>query len=151
MSPTDGLWGRAQAVIPGGVNSPVRSFRSVGGEPFFVEHGAGAYLYDTAGRRYADYVLSWGPLILGHAHPVVTEAVERQLGRGTSYGAPTEAEVELAERIVRLVPTVEMVRLVNSGTEATMTALRLARCNSTRDLANFSDPSGGQQGNGSFY
>ena len=131
---TKGLWGRAQAVIPGGVNSPVRSFRSVGGEPFFVDHGEGAYLYDTEGRRYADYVLSWGPLILGHAHPVVTEALERQLSRGTSYGAPTEAEVELAERIVRLVPTVEMVRLVNSGTEATMTALRLARAATGRPL-----------------
>ena len=105
----------------------MRSFRSVGGEPFFVERGEGAYLYDTEGRRYVDYVLSWGPLILGHAHPVVTEALGKQLDRGTSYGAPTEAEVELAERIVRLVPTVEMVRLVNSGTEATMTALRLAR------------------------
>ena len=131
---TKGLWRRAQAVIPGGVNSPVRSFRSVGGEPFFVERGEGAYLYDTEGRRYVDYVLSWGPLILGHAHPVVTEALERQLGRGTSYGAPTEAEVELAERIVRLVPTVEMVRLVNSGTEATMTALRLARAATGRSL-----------------
>ena len=131
---TKGLWGRAQAVMPGGVNSPVRSFRSVGGEPFFVDRGEGAYLYDTEGRRYADYVLSWGPLILGHAHPVVTEALERQLGRGTSYGAPTEAEVELAERIVRLVPTVEMVRLVNSGTEATMTALRLARAVTGRPL-----------------
>ena len=131
---TKGLWRRAQAVIPGGVNSPVRSFRSVGGEPFFVERGEGAYLYDTEGRRYVDYVLSWGPLILGHAHPVVTEALERQLGRGTSYGAPTEAEVELAERIVRLVPTVEMVRLVNSGTEATMTALRLARAATGRTL-----------------
>ena len=120
--------------MPGGVNSPVRSFRSVGGEPFFVDRGEGAYLYDTEGRRYADYVLSWGPLILGHAHPVVTEALERQLGRGTSYGAPTEAEVELAERIVRLVPTVEMVRLVNSGTEATMTALRLARAVTGRPL-----------------
>ena len=131
---TRGLWRRAQAVIPGGVNSPVRSFRSVGGEPFFVERGEGAYLYDTEGRRYVDYVLSWGPLILGHAHPVVTEALERQLGWGTSYGAPTEAEVELAERIVRLVPTVEMVRLVNSGTEATMTALRLARAATGRTL-----------------
>ncbi len=131
---TKGLWTRARAVIPGGVNSPVRSFRSVGGEPFFVERGEGAYLYDTEGRRYVDYVLSWGPLILGHAHPVVTEALERQLGRGTSYGAPTEAEVELAERIVRLVPTVEMVRLVNSGTEATMTALRLARAATGRPL-----------------
>jgi glutamate-1-semialdehyde 2,1-aminomutase len=106
----------------------------VGGEPFFVERGEGAYLYDTQGRRYADYVLSWGPLILGHSHPVVTEAVQQQLARGTSYGAPTEAEVELAERIVRLVPSVEMVRLVNSGTEATMTALRLARAATGRPL-----------------
>ena len=134
MDPTDGLWARAKASIPGGVNSPVRSFRSVGGEPFFVERGEGPYLYDTEGRRYADYVLSWGPLILGHAHPVVLEALERQLARGTSYGAPTEAEVELAERIVRMVPSVEMVRLVNSGTEATMTALRLARAATGRPL-----------------
>ena len=132
--PTGGLWARAQALIPGGVNSPVRSFRSVGGRPFFVERGEGAYLYDTEGRRYVDYVLSWGPLILGHAHPAVTEAVTRQLARGTSYGAPTEAEVELAERIVRMVPSVEMVRLVNSGTEATMTALRLARAATGRAL-----------------
>ena len=129
-----GLWGRAKELIPGGVNSPVRSFSSVGGEPFFVERGEGAYLYDTEGRRYVDYVLSWGPLILGHAHPVVTEAVARQLARGTSYGAPTEAEVDLAERIVRMVPSVEMVRLVNSGTEATMTALRLARAVTGRPL-----------------
>ncbi len=134
MDPRDGLWARAQALIPGGVNSPVRSFRSVGGEPFFVERGEGAHLYDTEGRRYVDYVLSWGPLILGHAHPVVIGAVERQLARGTSYGAPTEAEVELAERIVRMVPSVEMVRLVNSGTEATMTALRLARAATSRPL-----------------
>ena len=134
MDRTDGLWARAQASIPGGVNSPVRSFRSVGGEPFFVERGEGAYLYDTEGRRYADYVLSWGPLILGHAHPVVLESLERQLARGTSYGAPTEAEVELAERLVRMVPSVEMVRLVNSGTEATMSALRLARAATGRPL-----------------
>ncbi len=128
------LWRRAQELIPGGVNSPVRSFRSVGSTPFFVERGEGPYLYDTEGRRYADYVLSWGPLILGHAHPVVREAVAKQLDRGTSYGAPTSAEVELAERIVRLVPGVEMVRLVNSGTEATMTALRLARAATGRDV-----------------
>ena len=134
MDRTDGLWARAQASIPGGVNSPVRSFRSVGSEPFFVERGEGAYLYDTEGRRYADYVLSWGPLILGHAHPVVLESLERQLARGTSYGAPTEAEVELAERLVRMVPSVEMVRLVNSGTEATMSALRLARAATGRPL-----------------
>ncbi|MDE0393677.1 MAG: glutamate-1-semialdehyde 2,1-aminomutase [Gammaproteobacteria bacterium] len=123
----DGIWSRARSVIPGGVNSPVRSFRSVDGEPFFVERGEGAYLVDTEGRRYLDYVLSWGPLILGHAHPAVTRALEEQLGRGTSYGAPTVGEVELAERLVRLVPGIEMVRLVNSGTEATMSALRVAR------------------------
>ena len=131
---TNALWRRAKELIPGGVNSPVRSFRSVGGEPFFVERGEGAYLYDIEGRRYVDYVLSWGPLILGHAHPVVTDAVAQQLRRGTSYGAPTEAEVDLAERIVRMVPSVEMVRLVNSGTEATMSALRLARAATGRPL-----------------
>lgn len=119
--------------MPGGVNSPVRSFRSVGGTPFFVERGEGAYLVDTRGRRYVDYVLSYGPLILGHAHPAVAAALEAQLARGTSYGAPTAAEVELAERLVRLVPGVEMVRLVNSGTEATMSALRLARAATGRD------------------
>ena len=128
------LWRRAQEVIPGGVNSPVRSFRSVGSTPFFVERGEGPYLYDTEGNRYTDYVLSWGPLILGHAHPTVLEALAGQLHRGTSYGAPTAAEVELAERIVRLVPGIEMVRLVNSGTEATMSALRLARAATGRDV-----------------
>ncbi len=131
---SDTLWQCAQELIPGGVNSPVRSFRSVGSTPFFVERGEGPYLFDTEGRRYTDYVLSWGPLILGHAHPVVMEAVADQLHRGTSYGAPTAAEVELAERIVRLVPGVEMVRLVNSGTEATMSALRLARAATGRDV-----------------
>ena len=131
-APTE-LWKRAGAVIPGGVNSPVRSFRSVGSTPFFVERGEGAWLVDSRGNRYVDYVLSWGPLILGHAPDVVTEALRDQLARGTSYGAPTEAEIELAERIVRLVPSVEKVRLVNSGTEATMTALRIARAASKRD------------------
>ena len=128
------IWSRAQELIPGGVNSPVRSFRSVGGTPFFVERGEGPYLYDIDGKRYTDYVLSWGPLILGHAHPAVVEAVADQLHRGTSYGAPTVAEVRLAERIARLVPSVEMVRLVNSGTEATMSALRLARAATGRDV-----------------
>ena len=127
------LWERAQSVIPGGVNSPVRSFRSVGGTPFFVEHGRGPYIWDLEGNRYIDYVQSWGPLILGHAHPTVRQALEGQLARGTSYGTPTEAEVRLAERVVRLVPGVEMLRLVNSGTEATMTALRLARAATERD------------------
>ncbi len=121
------LWDRARRVLPGGVNSPVRSFRSVGGDPFFVARGEGAWLEDTEGNRYVDYIMSWGPLILGHASEVINTAVREQLARGTSYGAPTVAEVELAERLVRLVPGLEMVRLVNSGTEATMSALRVAR------------------------
>jgi glutamate-1-semialdehyde 2,1-aminomutase len=129
----DAIWQRALAVIPGGVNSPVRSFRSVASTPFFVARGEGPFLWDTEGRRYVDYVLSWGPLILGHAPRVVIDAVRAQLERGTSYGAPTEAEVELAERIARLMPAVEMVRLVNSGTEATMSALRVARAVTGRD------------------
>jgi glutamate-1-semialdehyde 2,1-aminomutase len=127
------LWRRALAVIPGGVNSPVRSFRGVGSTPFFAARGEGPFLWDTEGRRYIDYVLSWGPLILGHAPPVVIAALAEQLGRGTSYGTPTAVEVELAERIVRLMPAVEMVRLVNSGTEATMSALRLARAATGRE------------------
>jgi glutamate-1-semialdehyde 2,1-aminomutase len=120
-------WKRAHAVLPGGVNSPVRSFKSVGGDPFFVDRGEGAYLVDTQGTRYIDYIMSWGPHLLGHGHPVIDEALREQIGRGTSYGAPTLAEVEMAERLVRLVPGIEMVRLVNSGTEATMSALRVAR------------------------
>ena len=127
------LWRRALAVIPGGVNSPVRSFRGVGSTPFFAARGEGPFLWDTEGRRYIDYVLSWGPLILGHAPPVAITALAEQLGRGTSYGTPTAVEVELAERIVRLMPAVEMVRLVNSGTEATMSALRLARAVTGRE------------------
>ena len=120
--------------MPGGVNSPVRSFRSVGSAPFFVGRGEGPFLWDTEGRRYVDYVLSWGPLILGHAPPAVMEALRLQLGRGTSYGASTEGEVELAERIIRLMPGIEMVRLVNSGTEATMSALRVVRAATGRDI-----------------
>ncbi len=127
------LWRRALRVMPGGVSSPVRSFRSVDSTPFFVGRGEGPYLCDTDGRRYVDYVLSWGPLILGHAAPPVVDAVRLQLERGTSYGAPTEGEVELAERITHLMPAVEMVRLVNSGTEATMSALRVARAATGRD------------------
>jgi glutamate-1-semialdehyde 2,1-aminomutase len=118
---------RARAVIPGGVSSPVRSFASVGGEPFFVARAEGARLVDTDGREYLDYVQSWGASILGHAHPKVVEAVQRAAADGTSYGAPTVREIELAEAIVARVPSVEKVRLVSSGTEAAMTALRLAR------------------------
>jgi glutamate-1-semialdehyde 2,1-aminomutase len=121
------LYREAQSLMPGGVNSPVRAFRAVGGEPIFIERGEGAYLYDVDGNRYLDYVGSWGPLILGHAQPAVVEAVTRAARRGFSFGAPTEAESELARLIVEQVPSVEMVRFVNSGTEATMSALRLAR------------------------
>ena len=121
------LYARALARIPGGVNSPVRAFGSVGGDPFFVARGEGAYLEDTDGRRLLDYVQSWGASILGHAHPVVVEAVRRAAGDGTSFGAPTAAEVELAEAVADRVPSVEKVRLVSSGTEAAMTAVRLAR------------------------
>jgi glutamate-1-semialdehyde 2,1-aminomutase len=117
----------AQKVIPGGVNSPVRAFRAVGGNPPFIARGEGAYLWDADGNRYTDYVLSWGPLVLGHAHPAVVEALSEATARGTSYGAPTSLEIELADLVVEMVPSVEMVRFVNSGTEATMSALRLAR------------------------
>jgi glutamate-1-semialdehyde 2,1-aminomutase len=123
----ESLFERAQARIPGGVNSPVRAFGAVGGEPFFVERASGARLFDTEGREYLDYVQSWGASILGHAHPAVVEAVQRAAALGTSYGAPTAREVELAEAICARVPSVEKVRLVSSGTEAAMTALRLAR------------------------
>jgi glutamate-1-semialdehyde 2,1-aminomutase len=122
-----GLFERAQEVIPGGVNSPVRSFRAVGGTPYFVARAEGAYVWDVEGRRYLDYVQSYGASILGHAHPAVVQAVRRAALGGTSYGAPTEREVLLAEEIVERVPGVEMVRLVNSGTEAAMSAVRLVR------------------------
>ncbi|MDH7452930.1 glutamate-1-semialdehyde 2,1-aminomutase [Luteimonas composti] len=121
------LFSRAQALLPGGVNSPVRAFKSVGGEPFFVERADGPCLYDVDGNRYIDYVGSWGPMIVGHNHPEVRAAVERAIGNGLSYGAPCAAEVTMAERITRLVPSCEMVRMVNSGTEATLSAIRLAR------------------------
>ncbi len=127
------LFAEAKEVIPGGVDSPVRAFRAVGGQPLFIERGEGPYIYDADGNRYVDYVLSWGPLALGHAHPAVVKAIQEQAGRGTSYGAPTELETELARMVIDLVPSVEMVRLVNSGTEATMSALRLARAYTKRD------------------
>jgi glutamate-1-semialdehyde 2,1-aminomutase len=127
------LFEAAREVIPGGVNSPVRAFRAVGGQPLFIERGEGAYLFDADGNRYIDYVLSWGPLILGHAHPRVTEGLKTAVDRGTSYGAPTALETELAELVCDMVPSAEMVRFVNSGTEATMSALRLARAYTGRD------------------
>ena len=118
---------RAQKVIPGGVNSPVRAFKSVGRNPVFIDRGEGAYIWDIDGNRYLDFVGSWGPLIVGHAHPNVVEEIKRVAERGTSYGAPTEVESELSEEVLRAFPSMEMVRMVNSGTEATMSALRLAR------------------------
>ncbi|HYO23980.1 MAG TPA: aminotransferase class III-fold pyridoxal phosphate-dependent enzyme, partial [Lacipirellulaceae bacterium] len=125
---------RAQGLMPGGVNSPARAFGAVGGTPLFIERAQGAYLYDIDGNRYIDYIGSWGPMILGHRPPEVVAAIEAALARGTSYGAPTEAESELAERIIDAAPSVEMVRLVNSGTEATMSAIRLARGYTGREL-----------------
>lgn len=118
---------RAQRHIPGGVNSPVRAFRSVGGHPVFLSRARGAYLYDVDGNRYIDYINSWGPMILGHAHPAVVEALQSRIPDSSSFGAPTELEVLMAEQILRMVPSLEMVRMVNSGTEACMSALRLAR------------------------
>jgi glutamate-1-semialdehyde 2,1-aminomutase len=123
----EALFERAQRVIPGGVNSPVRAFRAVGGTPRFIARAEGAYMWDAEGRRYIDYIGSWGPMILGHGHPAVLEAVQRAAADGLSFGAPTEREIELAEAIIGLVPSVEQVRLVSSGTEAGMSALRLAR------------------------
>jgi glutamate-1-semialdehyde 2,1-aminomutase len=128
------LFDRAKRVLPGGVNSPVRAFRAVGGTPFFVAHAEGARLTDVDGKNYVDYVCSWGPLILGHAHPAVLEAVRQAAQRGWTYGAPCEAEVELAEEVRRRMPSLEMMRFVNSGTEATMAAVRLARAATGRDL-----------------
>lgn len=121
------LFDRAQALIPGGVNSPVRAFKAVGGTPRFVQRAQGAYFWDANGQRYTDYIGSWGPMILGHGHPAVVEAVQKAALDGFSFGAPTEREVELAEAIVSLVPSIDMVRLVSSGTEAAMSAIRLAR------------------------
>jgi glutamate-1-semialdehyde 2,1-aminomutase len=128
------LFEQAKLLMPGGVNSPARAFGGVGGEPIVVERGAGAYLWDVDGNRFIDYVGSWGPLILGHAHPAVVAAVEEAGRRGTSFGAPTAAENELAQLIVEAMPSIEKVRLVNSGTEATMSAIRLARGFTGRDV-----------------
>jgi glutamate-1-semialdehyde 2,1-aminomutase len=133
VTSNEGLFARAREVIPGGVGSPVRSFRSVGGTPYFVARAEGAYVWDVEGRRYTDYVQSWGASILGHAHPKVVEAVQRAAADGTSYGAPTEREVLLAEAIRARVPSCQRVRLVSSGTEAAMTAVRLARGYTGRD------------------
>ena len=128
------LMAQAQSLIPGGVNSPVRACRSVGTEPLFIRNAQGCYIYDADGNGYIDYIGSWGPMILGHRHPAVIQSLVQVLEHGTSYGAPTELEIELAQLVVDAVPSVEMVRMVNSGTEATMSAIRLARGVSGRDL-----------------
>ncbi len=133
MSRSHDLFEAAQHHIPGGVNSPVRAFRGVGGDPVFVHSGAGPYLFDADGNRYIDYVGSWGPMILGHAHHEVIEAVESVVNKGLSFGAPTELETQMADKVCELVPSMEMVRMVSSGTEATMSAIRLARGYTGRD------------------
>lgn len=134
MSRSDELFERARRVIPGGVDSPARAFGAVGGTPRFVERGEGAYLFDADGNRYVDLVQSWGALLFGHARAEILDAADRAAARGTTFGAPTELEVELAERIVAAMPSIDMVRLVSSGTEATMSAIRLARGSTGRDL-----------------
>jgi glutamate-1-semialdehyde 2,1-aminomutase len=133
-SKTNELLQRAEASLVGGVNSPVRAFRSVGGEPLIVERASGAHIWDVDGREYIDFIGSWGALILGHAHPAIVAAIQDQAARGTSYGVTTELEIELAERIKRAIPSIEKIRFVSSGTEATMSAVRLARGFTKRDL-----------------
>jgi len=133
ITKSEALYARAQELLPGGVNSPVRAFKSVGGTPLFIDKAAGAYLHDADGNQLIDYVLSWGPMILGHAHQTVVEAIQQATLNGTSYGAPTAIENELAELVIDTVPSVEMIRFVNSGTEACMSALRLARAYTGRD------------------
>src|SRR5262249_33542979 len=132
-SRSDSLFERAQQLMPGGVNSPVRAFRAVGRSPLFIQQAAGARITDADGNEYIDYVGSWGPMILGHAHPAVIQSIREAAGHGTSYGAPTGLEIELAERIIDAFPSIELVRLVSSGTEAAMSALRLARGFTGRD------------------
>ncbi|MBW3139702.1 glutamate-1-semialdehyde 2,1-aminomutase [Ferrimonas balearica] len=133
MNRSESLFEQAQKTIPGGVNSPVRAFKGVGGTPVFIDHADGAYLYDVDGKRYIDYVGSWGPMILGHNHPEIRAAVMAAVEKGLSYGAPTASEVEMAELVCEILPSVDQIRMVNSGTEATMSALRLARGFTNRD------------------
>src|SRR5688500_15670103 len=131
---SEAAYARAVKVIPGGVNSPARAFGGVGGQPIFIARGEGAYLYDLDGNRYLGYCGSWGPLILGHCHPRVAQAVNEAMAKGASFGAPTELETQLAELVTQLVPSMEMVRMVSSGTEASMSAIRLARGFTGRDV-----------------
>ncbi|HSC76422.1 MAG TPA: glutamate-1-semialdehyde 2,1-aminomutase [Pseudomonadales bacterium] len=133
MTRSEQLFAQAARVIPGGVNSPVRAFKAVGGSPVFIERAEGAYLWDVDSKRYVDYVLSWGPMIAGHAHPQVLDAVQKKMRSGLSFGAPTEIEITLAEKICSIMPNMDMVRMVSSGTEATMSAIRLARGYTGRD------------------
>ncbi len=133
MTDSTALFSRAQSFIPGGVNSPVRAFKGVGGTPVFIQKAQGAYIYDTNGKQYVDYVGSWGPMILGHNHPAILNAVLKAAENGLSFGAPTPSEIDLAELVCNIVPSIEMVRMVSSGTEATMTAIRLARGYTGRD------------------
>jgi glutamate-1-semialdehyde 2,1-aminomutase len=133
ISKSIALFQEAQKLLPGGVDSPVRAFRAVGGQPLFIDCGEGPYLFDVDGNRYIDYVLSWGPLITGHAHPNVIQAIQNAAIKGTSYGAPSPLEIDLAKRVMEFMPNIEMIRFVNSGTEATMSALRLARAYTKRD------------------
>ena len=134
LSNSQKLYDRAVKLIPGGVNSPVRACRSVEAEPLFIEQADGCLIYDADGNRYIDYIGSWGPMILGHRHPAVIDAVSEVLERGTSFGAPTDLEVQLAQLVIDAVPSVEVIRMVNSGTEASMSAVRLARGVTQRDL-----------------
>ena len=128
MTRSETLFDEAKQYIPGGVNSPVRAFARVGGQPVFFREGKGAYLTDEDNNQYIDYIGSWGPMILGHAHPEVVEAVQSAMSRGLSFGAPTEIETRIAQKIQSMLPSMELVRMVNSGTEATMSAIRIAPC-----------------------
>ncbi|MFQ3346146.1 MAG: glutamate-1-semialdehyde 2,1-aminomutase, partial [Porticoccaceae bacterium] len=132
-SRSEELFKAAQLHIPGGVNSPVRAFQSVGGTPIFFDRAKGAYMFDADGNRYIDYVLSWGPMLLGHGHEDVLQAIRKQLDKAMTFGTPTELEIQLADKICSIVPGMEMIRMVNSGTEATMSAIRLARGFTGRD------------------
>jgi glutamate-1-semialdehyde 2,1-aminomutase len=134
MTKSEALFERASRLMPGGVNSPVRAFKSVGGSPLFIASAHGCTLVDVDGREFVDYIGSWGPMIVGHAHPHVIQAIEAAARRGTSFGTPSPGEVDLAEMIVQRVPSVEKIRMVNSGTEATMSAVRLARAATKRDV-----------------
>lgn len=133
MTTTNNRFTQALQHIPGGVNSPVRAFKGVGGDPVFIDHASGPYIFDPDGNRYIDYVGSWGPMILGHSHPQVIDAVSKAIGKGLSFGAPTELETRMADKVCELVPSIELVRMVSSGTEATMSAIRLARGYTGRD------------------